>query len=348
MKTKQLRNKKEDKKKTTLIAVTNGETNFTSEIREQIKKEPELLLDIIKFPLSKKDKVFIKKNSNIVTDIDKERLRFHLNDLLLSNQPSNHLLKMDRLGLLQALIPEFEECKGLKQNGDYHKFDVFHHCLYTADNTDKDIVLRFAALFHDIGKARTNSFKKGHVTFYKHEVASASMAYDILSRLEYDESFIKEVISLVRLHMYHYTKDWTDKAVRRFIKKAGINKHNIQDLGNLPLFKLRSADRMGSGIKNVAITVAQKKFEDRIEKVFYKDQESRKQQNFIRKEKQLNGVDRNLLYQIFTKNNELSETESKIIIEYLYKKVKQGEVNNNKLELLGEAIRYLILKNRNN
>ena len=70
--------------------------------------------------------------------------------------------------------------------------------------------------------------------------------------------------------MYHYTRNYSDKAILRFIKKAEITDDNINNLGDFPLFKLRAAERLGNGFKKVPVTLKQKDFEERIIKVYKK------------------------------------------------------------------------------
>jgi poly(A) polymerase/tRNA nucleotidyltransferase (CCA-adding enzyme) len=135
--------------------------------------------------------------------------------------------------LLHLIIPELEDCYGVEQPPQYHKYDVFWHSLYACDAAPKNsYLLRLAALLHDIGKP---SCKEGY-TFYNHDRVGMEMAEKILRRLKFSNDDIKKVVNLIGNHMFDYSSEWSDAAVRRFIRRIG-GVDNIQDL-----FALRQAD----------------------------------------------------------------------------------------------------------
>jgi putative nucleotidyltransferase with HDIG domain len=100
--------------------------------------------------------------------------------------------------------------------------------------------LRLAALFHDIGKPLVKKIDEasGVWTFYRHEEVSADMTRKMLVRLRYSNAVIDSVCHLIKEHMFHYTDDWSDAAVRRFIARAG--EANLEDV-----YRLRRADAYG-------------------------------------------------------------------------------------------------------
>ncbi len=210
----------------------------------------------------------IKENTYKVSWVNSNTVRKELNKILLSNKPSVSFKLMNRIGMLVYVMPELSRCVGVKQDSRYHKYDVFTHNILTCDNINPDLVLRLAAVLHDVGKSDTRKIIKGRVTFYKHEIASVKRAHAFLNRLQYDGGIKYQVLDLIRTHMYHYTREFTDAAIRRFIKRAGINKNNIKNLSELPLFKLRAAERLGNGLKKEPVTPKQISFEKRIKKVF--------------------------------------------------------------------------------
>lgn len=212
----------------------------------------------------------IKKKKHLLNSVSKESIREELNEILLSNKPSKYFKLMHKLGVLKIILPELDNCVGVKQDKKYHKYDVFKHCIYTCDNIEKDLVLRLAAVLHDIGKPNTRNKVGDRTTFHRHEIVSVELANGLLHRLKYSNEIIEKVLSLVGLHMYHYTREFKDKSVRRFIKKAGITKSDLNSLGDIPLFKLRIAERLGNGYKTIPVTKRQKDFEDRIIDIFNK------------------------------------------------------------------------------
>lgn len=328
-----------------LVPITNKGISLTEDLENTIYETPALMLHLITFPLTKSTKAFIKKHSHMLEQSDKGDIRYYFNELLLSERPSDYFILMRDLNILEIILPELSKCQGVYQNGQFHKYDVFYHCIYTADNVENELTLRLAALFHDVGKPATYKIIKDHATFHKHDVVGASITYKALKRMGYNKSIVKNVVHLVRLHMYHYTKSWSDKAVKRFIRRADINDSNINNLSELPLFKLRAADRMGGGTKHTAITEVQKKFEDRIRTVYQKMNEEAKEQTLIQKEAKLNGINRFELERIFTP--EVVEVEDEgffeYIIDYLYTLVLGNKIPNKKLELLSETVRYIKL-----
>lgn len=244
-----------------------------------VKKNPLLMIQAIS--LSSKinyridNNLFyaIKANSELINKVPIGKVRDEFTEIILSNKPSKYLKIMNDSHLLSRIIPELGICSGLVQNRKYHKYDVFDHCLAACDSVEPNLILRLAALFHDIGKAQTHEevIKDGspRVTFYNHEVVGSKISKRILRRLRFDKEVVKEVSDLVYNHMYNYEPEiWTDSAVRRFIKKAHISDKDLENLDNMPLFLLRKADRAANGLGLSEISLRQKDLQKRIEQVY--------------------------------------------------------------------------------
>ena len=211
----------------------------------------------------------IKHCAFSLRNVNMDSIRKELNHILLCDKPSVYLKLMHILDLLNIILPELARCIDVKQEKKHHKWDVFHHCIYTCDNVDPDLTLRLSGLLHDIGKPATKKIIKGKgITFHKHEMVGSKLAKRLLTRLGYNNTIKKDVSKWVRLHMYHYTREYGDNAIRRFITKAGITKEDLKDLYKFPLFRLRAGERLGNGFKNVPITSKQNDFEKRIIKIF--------------------------------------------------------------------------------
>jgi len=167
-----------------------------------------------------------------------ERVRDELDKILASPIPSRAFRLMEETGLLKLFIGELAGCRGVEQKG-FHNFDVLDHCFYACDYAAAkgySRELRLAALFHDVGKPQTREADESGIwTFYRHEEISAALCLEILERLRYPNAVIEKVCHLIKEHMFHYTEDWTDAAVRRFIARVGED--HLEDL-----YRLRAAD----------------------------------------------------------------------------------------------------------
>lgn len=209
----------------------------------------------------------IKTNAGLITRCPAEVIRAEFDKVLMSKKPSKYLRLLRKTGLLEYVAPEVNVCVGVKQDARYHKYDVFTHLIYSVDNCDPDLIIRLAALLHDVGKPGTRKeTREGGVTFHKHEMLSVKMAREFMRRMKYDTATARQVVALVKLHMYHYTREWTAATVRKFIRKAGLTQDYMSPdkLATFPLFRLRAGERLGNGLKGVAVTDRQKDFEKKI------------------------------------------------------------------------------------
>lgn len=167
-------------------------------------------------------------------------LRETFQSLVLGQKPSEGFLALRDSGALSWMIPELAQGLGLSQN-EYHVHDIFFHSIFACDASQPDLALRLAGLLHDIGKSKTRRMgADGQPTFHNHEVVGARQTIRILTRLGFDEELITRVTFLVRHHMFHYTPEWTDQAVRKFMRR--VNPEQMRDL-----IELRIADRKASG-----------------------------------------------------------------------------------------------------
>lgn len=174
----------------------------------------------------------------LVKTVSAERVYDELAKLFtLAPKPSVGLNLLLETGVLAQLWPELVEGVGVEQN-QWHKYDVWRHNLETIDATPPgDLVLRVAALLHDVGKPRC----KDGAHFYRHEIVGAEMARDMLLRFRFPHDVVDRVEHLVRHHMYNQDPALTDAAVRRFIRRIGLCNLERQ-------FAVRHADIIGSGM----------------------------------------------------------------------------------------------------
>ena len=136
-------------------------------------------------------------------------------------RPSWPIRQLSDLGLMRCIVPEF---LALRSDDAYvrHK-DNFEHTLMVLDRTPPVLTVRWGAMLHDIAKPRVMSVEDDEVHFYGHEIVGERMARKILNRLKLDRATIDRVCKLIALsgRINSYEGDWTDGAVRRFVREAG-------------------------------------------------------------------------------------------------------------------------------
>lgn len=164
--------------------------------------------------------------------ISKERVRDELTKLMLAKDPRPGLEALVDSGIAQLVLPELPALR-LESDEHHHHKDVYQHTLtvvvqaidYGKDyGLENDLVLRLAALLHDIGKPATKRLEPGGaVSFYHHDVVGAKLARKRLTELRFDNDTIKAVAKLIELHLRFFgysDQHWSDSGVRRYVRDA--------------------------------------------------------------------------------------------------------------------------------
>ncbi|MBI2431191.1 MAG: CCA tRNA nucleotidyltransferase [Candidatus Levybacteria bacterium] len=204
----------------------------------------------------------IQKDAKLITHVSGERIRVELLRILSSEYPYDGIMLLRNALLLEQILPELLEGVGVSQvrPGRHHTTDVFtHNMLSLKFCPSKDPIVRFTTLLHDVGKPKVKGEdQEGLVIFHNHEIVGTRIAKDICDRLKFSKKDRDKVVTLIRWHMFTVDEKSTDAAIRRFIRRVGIE--NIQDM-----LDLRVADRLGSGTKT-AESWRLKLFKERVEK----------------------------------------------------------------------------------
>jgi len=230
-----------DLAKRRIKAVENPEDRF--------KEDPARLIRAVRlatelgFQVDPETFTAIQKMAGSLAKVAKERIRDEMVKILVAQRPSSGLHLLRRTGLLRVIIPELLEGY-LKRQNRYHRFTILKHIMVTVDTVAPTLTLRLTALLHDIAKPRVRSKGKAGWRFIGHEKASAEMADHILQRLRFSSELIRKVTHLIAHHMIGYSPKWTDSAVRRWVRKIGIENVDI-------LIDFRKADLIAHGTGKV-------------------------------------------------------------------------------------------------
>ncbi|MCU1345427.1 MAG: cca, partial [Acidimicrobiia bacterium] len=162
--------------------------------------------------------------------VSTERIRDELDKLIVLPDPAPGLWFLVDTGLAELFLPELPAMR-LEQDPIHRHKDVLSHTIAVVGNVMPDAkphfdfrTTRLAALFHDVGKPKTRSYRKGAgVSFHHHEVVGARITRERLQALKYSNADVEAITELVSLHLrFHtYKMGWTDSAVRRYVRDAG-------------------------------------------------------------------------------------------------------------------------------
>lgn len=232
----------EDLKKKVIRAVGEADERFQEDAL-RLMRAARFTMEL-DFEIEQKTKEAIQRNSGSLRFIAKERLRDEFKKILMTPRASEGILLLRELGLLEFVIPELEKGFGVAQNR-HHIYTIFEHGVFSlkfAAEKKYNLIVRLAALLHDIAKPEAKRGEGPDATFYNHDILGARAAARILERLRFSRQEIEEVANLVRHHMFVYDVGAVSEAgVRRLLRRAGPE--NMKNL-----LALRVADRLGSGV----------------------------------------------------------------------------------------------------
>ena len=272
------------------------------------------------FNLDKKTAEAIYKKRKFLTKISKERIFDELSKILMGKFVKKAFIEMKKLRVLEMIIPEFYYAYNFDQNNPNHPDDLFNHIIKVIHLCDYDLVTRFAALFHDLGKINVKIIDaKGIFYFYGHEKESALIAEEELKQLKASNDFINSVKKIVKNHMLIY-QDVSDKTLKKLIIE--MEEKNLKRL-----FNLFSADLNSKGLRT-------KKENEQIIQNFWEKIQNIKKQGKIPQFNDLDitGID---LINLKFSNREIGEVKNR-----LYELVLGDEIENEKEALLKYVVEH--------
>ncbi len=195
---------------------------------DRFREDPLRLLRAVRFSaqfdftIEETTRAALARNAHALKTISMERIRGEFNRILVTPQPGHFVYELCELGLMEYIVPQFLDLKRRDGGRARHK-DNFEHTLIVLDRAPPILTVRWGALLHDIAKPRVMSVAADAVHFYGHEQVGSDMAGRILRKLKFDTATVDRVSALVALsgRVNSYEGDWTDGAVRRFIREAG-------------------------------------------------------------------------------------------------------------------------------
>ncbi len=153
--------------------------------------------------------------------VSAERVADELSKLLVAPHAAAGLRIVVETGLAELFLPELPAL-ALEQDPVHRHKDVLKHTFAVVERCEPDLVLRLAALLHDVGKPATREITPEGVQFHHHEVVGARMARERLRALRYPSHVVDDVGRLVEMHLrFHGYSSWSDSAVRRYVRDAG-------------------------------------------------------------------------------------------------------------------------------
>ena len=278
------------------------------------------------FNLDKKTSEAIYKKRKFLSKISKERIFDELSKILMGKYSKKAFIEMKKLRVLEIIIPEFRYTYNFNQNNPNHTDDLFNHIIKVIHLCDYDLITRFAALFHDLGKINVKIIDaKGIFHFYGHEKESALIAEEELRQLKASNDFTNSVKKIVKNHMLIY-QDVSDKTLKKLIIE--MEEKNLKRL-----FNLFYADLNSKGI-------SRKKENEKILKNFWDKIENIKKQGKIPQFNDLDitGID---LINLKFSNREIGEVKNK-----LYELVLGDEIENEKEALLKYIVKHYNLNDK--
>jgi poly(A) polymerase len=222
----------------------------------------------------------MKDMAGRISIISAERIRDEFTKLLMSTRPRVGITILVETGLAEIVLPEIPKLR-LEIDEHHHHKDVYEHSITVLEQAialehrlgGPNLIIRLAALLHDIGKPKTRSLiAGGGVSFHHHEIVGARLAKSRLKALRFDGETIDDVETLVALHLrFHGYGDgeWTDSAVRRYVRDAGelLTHLHVLTRADCTTRNLKKAERLAKVYDSLEARIAKLMEEEELSKI---------------------------------------------------------------------------------
>ena len=224
--------------------------------------------------------IAITEMSQRLSIISSERIRDEFTKTLMSSHPRLGLQLLVDTGLAEIFLPELPKLK-LEIDEHHHHKDVYEHTLTVLDQAialegrigGPNLTIRLAALMHDIGKPRTRELiSGGGVSFHHHEVVGAKMSAKRLKALRFDSKTVTDVSALVFLHLRFHgygSGEWTDSAVRRYVRDAGelLEHLHVLTRADCTTRNIRKAEQLATTYDSLENRIAVLKAQEELDRI---------------------------------------------------------------------------------
>lgn len=261
-------------------------------------------------------------DAKLIKEVSGERIQAELLRILASEYPYDGIMLLRNATLFDYILPELLVGVGVSQArpGRHHTTDVFTHNVFSLKFcSSSNPIVRLATLLHDVGKPKVRSLdENGLVIFHNHEIVGAKIALEICDRLKFSKKNRDKIINLIRWHMFTVDEKITDAAVRRFIRRVGVE--NVKDM-----MDLRVGDRLGGGTQTAEswrLKLFKKRIEEQLQPAPFSINDLAIDGNDIMKELNIKPGPKvgEILQRLF---EEVDEDLSKNTKEYLLHRVKK-------------------------
>lgn len=305
--------------------IENKVLRFVGDCTQRIKEDPLRILRYFRFLATKDLKYFpetideIKKSKNLIQNLSAERIRDEFSKTITGKNAYKVLKLMSENKILEEIIPEWSKTIGFDQKNIHHIYTVDEHILKSLELTSRDLIIRLAVLFHNIGKPRCYTFgEDGQGHFYKHEKYSVEIAEKLMLNLKFSKLDTERVCKIIRYHsLYRQNID------EIFVKKM-LNRFGEEDIYRY--LEVVEADR-----KTHNNDICNLEDLEQIKTILKKIQETKPPLSM--KDLKISGKD--LLKVGVPKGKIIGE-----ILDYLMEKVLEDENLNNYETLINLAINY--------